>query len=102
MMMMHISIITIIITLQWLQKNHDQLMMMHISLIIIIIALVAEEPGGLSVPGLSLMLQLLVSRDGKVTDDISRTYTVEGSIFQNLNIFSVFGLSYLVACCNAC
>ena len=78
-------------------------MMMHISLIIIIIAaLVAEEPGGLSVPGLSLMLQLLVSRDGKVTDDISRTYTVEGSIFQNLNIFSVFGLSYLVGCCNAC
>ena len=50
------------------------MMMMHISLIIIIIALVAEEPGGLSVPGLSLMLQLLVSRDGKVTDDISRTY----------------------------
>ena len=47
------------------------MMMMHISLIIIIIALVAEEPGGLSVPGLSLMLQLLVSRDGKVTDDIS-------------------------------
>ena len=101
-MMMHISIITIIITLPWLQKNHDQLMMMHISLIIIIIALVAEEPGGLSVPGLSLMLQLLVSRDGKVTDDISRTYTVEGSIFQNLNMFSVFGLSYLVGCCNAC
>ena len=78
------------------------MMMMHISLIIIIIALVAEEPGGLSVPGLSLMLQLLVSRDGKVTDDISRTYTVEGSTFQNVNFFSVFGLSYLVACCNAC
>ena len=75
------------------------MMMMHISLIIIIIALVAEEPCGLSVPGLSLVLQLLVSRDGKVTDDIS---IVEGSTFQNLNIFSVFGLSYLVACCNAC
>ena len=75
------------------------MMMMHISLIIIIIALVAEEPGGLSVPGLSLMLQLLVSRDGKVTDDIS---IGEGSTFQNLNFFSVFGLSYLVACCNAC
>ena len=73
--------------------------MMHISLIIIIIALVAEEPGGLSVPGLSLMLQLLVSRDGKVTDEIS---IVEGSAFQNLNPFSGFGLSYLVACCNAC
>ena len=48
------------------------MMMMHISLIIIIIALVAEEPGGLSVPGLSLMLQLLVSRDGKVTDSAQR------------------------------
>ena len=76
-----------------------RMMMMHISLIIIIIALVVEEPSGLSVPGLSLMLQLLVSRDGKVTDEIS---IVEGSAFQNLKFFSVFGLSYLVACCNAC
>ena len=72
-MMMHISKIIIIITLPWLQKNHDQHdddahqpdNHHHC------IALVAEEPGGLSVPGLSLMLQLLVSRDGKVTDDIS-------------------------------
>ena len=74
--------------------NRNPISVMHI-----IIALVAEEPGGLSVPGLSLMLQLLVSRDGKVTDDIS---IVERSTFQNLNPFSVFGLSYLVACCNAC
>ena len=66
------------------------MMMMHISLIIIIIALVAEEPGGLSVPGLSLMLQLLVSRDGKVTDDISivegftTSYSLWFVVFSNL------------------